>query len=232
MSRGHLVKAYIYDEDHHKPVLHCLFNPQSYSFSKTNSWQVNLLPGQNVAKASFQGGQAMTMSFQLFFDTSLDSGGEAIEMQILEMDVRGYTNKLLELMKIDPQIKDQDTKSQKGRPPIVSFHWGNYWSFKGVINSVNLQFTMFDSTGTPLRATADVQLQQVEEDGQYPRQNPTSGGEGVRASRIVQPGDTIDGIAYEEYGDPTVWRRLADVNGLDNPRDLRPGQRLVVPSLL
>ena len=48
---------------------------------------------------------------------------------------------------------------------------------------------------------------------------------------IVLPGDTIDGIAAKEYGDPKAWRFIADTNNLDNPKDLRPGQALIIEEL-
>jgi len=177
-----------------------------------------------VPNANFTGGDVMTMSFQLLFDTYSGQSEED------DQDVREYTEKLLMLMKIDTALHNSND-TVAGRPPIVSFHWGDYWSFKGVITSVELRFTLFTGQGKPVRATAQVSLQQFEELGTYPRQNPTSGGEGVRASRMVEVGDTLDLIAYQEYGDATRWRPLAVANHLENPRALRPGQRLVVPEL-
>jgi hypothetical protein len=219
-----LVKAFIRDEDHGVDVLQCLFNPTDYTFAKSNQWKADPLKGTNVPQASFQGGGIMSMKFQLFFDTyGADSAGDT--------DVRDHTDKLLGLMKIDDRLKNNDRKARKGRPPIISFHWGHYWSFKGVIKSVNLKFVLFTGDGKPVRATADVELQQVEEEGLQRPQNPTSGGPGVRASRLVRPGDTLDLIAYQEYGDPTLWRPIADANHLENPRALRAGQRLSIPSL-
>lgn len=224
MAGGQLVKAYIYDEDHRRKVLECLFNPTDYELARSNQWAVDKLPGNNAPQVSFQGGDAMSMRFQLFFDT-YGAGASS------HADVRTYTEELLKLMNIDPQLKNNDLQAHKGRPPVCSFRWGDYWSFKGVFTSVSLRFTLFESDGKPVRATADVTLQQVEEAGTYPRQNPTSGGAGARASKIVQPGETLDLIAYQEYGDPTLWRHIATANGIENPRSLHAGQRLVVPSL-
>jgi hypothetical protein len=198
-------------------TLDCLFNPSDYSFSKANSWKSDSLKGNNVPKADFQGGGVMSMKFQLFFDT-YDKG----------TDVRtACTDKLLTMMK----IVESDSKKNVGQPPYVEFHWGTTWSFKGVIKSINLKFTLFNPDGTPVRATADLELQQALDEKMYAGQNPTSGGDGARASRLVRPGDTLDLISYQEYGDPTLWRHLAEANRLEDPRALRPGQRLVVPSL-
>jgi len=83
----------------------------------------------------------------------------------------------------------------------------------------------------PVRATASMSMLQVKDAGTYPAQNPTSGGEGVRATHTVEWGDTLDLIAFREYGDATKWRPLAQANNLEDPRALRPGQKLVVPDI-
>jgi nucleoid-associated protein YgaU len=33
-----------------------------------------------------------------------------------------------------------------------------------------------------------------------------------------------------EYGDPTLWRRLAIYNGIDDPLRLRSGLRIFIPT--
>lgn len=45
----------------------------------------------------------------------------------------------------------------------------------------------------------------------------------------VVNGDLIDKIAYEFYGDETLWWLIADVNNIDYAWDLRPGQILTIP---
>jgi nucleoid-associated protein YgaU len=48
---------------------------------------------------------------------------------------------------------------------------------------------------------------------------------------MVKEGDTIDWIAHEEYGDPSRWRFIAAVNGIDDPKRLKPGQVLAIAPL-
>lgn len=47
----------------------------------------------------------------------------------------------------------------------------------------------------------------------------------------VKQGDTLKRIAAKEYGNPNLWRRIADANKIDNPRLLKPGMKLVIPPL-
>jgi nucleoid-associated protein YgaU len=48
---------------------------------------------------------------------------------------------------------------------------------------------------------------------------------------VVKEGDTLSGIAGEEYEDPRKWRPIADFNRIDSPRILKPGQILAIPAL-
>ena len=47
----------------------------------------------------------------------------------------------------------------------------------------------------------------------------------------VKDGDSLPSIAYEAYGDATVWRAIADANGIENPIHLRRGRSLSLPKL-
>jgi phage tail protein X len=161
---------------------------------------------------------------QLFFDT-YDTKDEAKQKK----DVRKeYTDAIWELMMIDPTLKDK--KATKGRPPKVHFQWGKAWSFDAVITSLKQTFTLFLPDGTPVRATLDVTFQQVKDAKLFPKQNPTSGGDGGERVWTVNEGDSLAWIAYKEYGDATQWKRIADANRLAQVRRLPPGMVLEIPN--
>ena len=69
---------------------------------------------------------------------------------------------------------------------------------------------------------------QASDEGKYPGQNPTTVGKPGYKRRMVKQGDTLDWIAFEEYGDAAMWRLIAETNDLDNPKILRPGQILSI----
>lgn len=45
----------------------------------------------------------------------------------------------------------------------------------------------------------------------------------------VQNDDTLITIAVREYGDPTLWREIADANDIRDPKSVVPGQRIRLP---
>lgn len=208
-------KARIIKLDPPREEIQCLFNPNEYTFSKRNTWTKKEVKGKNVPELEFGGGDSMTLKMQLFFDTYATGG-----------DVRDITNRIWKLMSIDPQLTDMT--SGKGRPPMVEFQWGSTWSFQAVITDISQKFTLFRSDGKPVRATLDVTFLQAKEDGKYPGQNPTTIGQPGYRRRMVKEGDSIDWIAFDEYGDSAMWRFIADTNNLDNPHRLRVGQVLAI----
>jgi hypothetical protein len=207
-----------------RQAVECMFNPKEYTFSKQNKWSEKPVKGKGVSHLEFSGGEPASLKLQLLFDTYEAHGRAAAGL-----DVRQLTRRLWDMMKIDK--KTIDPKTHKGQPPHVRFEWGKLWSFEAVIESISQKFTLFDSQGTPLRAVLDVSFKQIRDEGQYPRQNPTSGGMPGERLRIVRADETLAGIAYEEYGDPTVWRHLAETNNLADPRRLRVGQTLLIRPL-
>jgi nucleoid-associated protein YgaU len=52
-----------------------------------------------------------------------------------------------------------------------------------------------------------------------------------RRTYIVQPGDTLRGIARDIYGDPNQFDLIAAENNLTNESVLRVGQELIIPPL-
>ncbi|MDR3577374.1 MAG: LysM peptidoglycan-binding domain-containing protein [Anaerolineaceae bacterium] len=218
MLTGELVKATITNLDTNQSV-DCLFNPSEYTFSKSNNWAMSKTRGANVPKLEFNGGNPTDLKMELFFDTY-----ESAE------DVRRkYTNGLWELARVNSQKKDPRT--HKSRPPMCEFRWGSTWSFKAVVVNISQKFTMFLSDGTPVRATVEISLRQVEDEGIYPNQNPTSGGIAGYRTHVVREGELLDWIASQEYGESKYWRYIADINGIGDPMRIKPGTVLSLPPL-
>ncbi len=200
---------------------HCLFNPKEYSIAKSNKWSAPPSKGKNLGEYEFGGGDPAKMTLQLLFDTFENDEG---------LDVRELTHPIWKLMLIDPKLT-VNSAGKKGRPPKVQFQWGKSFGFIAVITSITQKFILFREDGIPVRATLDVSFQQIQDEEWYTKQNPTSGGVGGGRQVTVKDGDTLTGIAYEEYGDSNSWRAIADANHLTQVRRLLPGMVLEIPNL-
>lgn len=199
-------------------TIECLFNPSEFKLSKSTQWKAPEAKGKNAQSLRFQQGQSGTLSMTLVLDTT--ATGEAVTT---------HTNRLLQLMHVDRNLAGADSARNKARPPWVRFRWGDFTSFKAVLERLDLTYTYFSSTGVPLRAKASVTLKQFEDEDSWPPQNPTSGTPRPHRLHQTQPGETLDRISAVQLGDPTRWRELAEVNGLDDPLALTPGAVLIIP---
>ena len=211
-------KAFLETEDGTR--VSCLFNPAQLKISRSNTWSGAALPGRGVTRLRYTGANSGVLRVDLFFDTT-DTG----------TDVSIHTGKIVSLMDVDPTLPGTDESKHSTRPPYVTFHWGDLHSFKAVIAQLELTYTYFSSTGMPLRATMALVLRQYEESQAFGRQNPTSGTPRPHRVHRVQPGETLDRISAQYYGDSTRWRTLASANAIADPLALRPGSLLTIPKL-
>jgi hypothetical protein len=193
------------------------FNPGEYSVDKSSTWtRPQMKGGKQTGKPEFQGANAQTVKMEILFDQYVSGP-----------DVAKSVNTLIEWV----MPTEDSVKKKKPQPPIVMFEWGPnpaLTSFRAYVKQVSAKFILFDSDGTPLRATASVTLEEVPIPPK--KTNPTSGAIHGRRTHLVAQGDTLASIAWAEYEDPGLWRGLAAFNGIDDPLRVQPGRTILVPT--
>lgn len=183
------------------------FNPTDYSMEKSNEFANINIPGLESPLLQFVRGGLETLSMDLFFDSYEEN-----------KDVREYTKKITDLLKVDEDIH---------APPVLEFVWGSL-DFTCVLSRVNKKFTMFRSDGAPVRATLTVTFNEYKTEAELKK--PTSSPDRTKVYTI-KGGDSLWAIAVEEYGDTTQWRAIAEANKIENPRILEIGKEIVIPRL-
>ena len=101
-------------------------------------------------------------------------------------------------------------------------------TFIGVLEQANQRFTLFLPNGTPVRATVDVTFKEFWDEK---KQGGRLQSAHFAKLQVVHQGDTLSAIAGQKYGDPALWRPIAEANGIDDPLDVQPGQVLVIPPI-
>lgn len=137
-----LVKAEIAATEGDKTTVQVYFNPKDLTVDKPAQWQVHKSSKDEPPTLEYTSGQPKTMSVELMFDMFEEKG-----------DVYAtYISKLERLVLIDAGL---------ARPPLCTFTWGsNMPIFKGVIEDLNVKYTLFLPDGTPTRATATMKWKQ------------------------------------------------------------------------
>lgn len=123
-------------------------------------------------------------------------------------------------------------------PPVVILHYGEFTQgskhkpdYQFFVEKLDVDYSMFLPDGTPVRAKVALHLVQVID---------VMDEERIRAKRspdhariyTVKRGDSLQSIARYAFDDPREWRRIADINKIDDLMCLRPGQVLLLPPIL
>ncbi len=204
-----LEKAQLIDVDKNA-TFSVLFNPKEFSIQKSVQWEPHKAPGLDLPEQEFTSGNPAVLSVELFFDSYEE-----------KKDVHEHTDKLQNLTLVN---------ADKHRPPMVMFSWGKV-KFKGVVESLTVRYTMFLSDGRACRATASLTIKEAQTAKEQLEKNPRNSPDHTKR-RTMKMGETLALIAHEEYDDPAEWRRIADANGISDPKDVRPGMVLTLPPIL
>jgi nucleoid-associated protein YgaU len=192
------------------------FNPKELTLGKAASWTRQTAKGNKKAgPPQYNGPMPSKLALEMFFDASAKQDDAVVKR----------VEKLFSCCTPTPA----SLKQNKGSPPWVLFRWGQLTGSLSYIASVQVKYTLFTAAGVPVRATCTVALEEIA--GDPPKQNPTSGGLVPRRVHVLIEGETLAGIAYNEYGNASLWRAVAAANRIDDPMRLRPGTSVLLPAV-
>lgn len=198
---------------HTKEEIGAFFNPEEYTLNQDNNFAVQSIPGLSGPRVQFVNGNLRTLEMELLFDT-WDTP------RVPKEDVRGLTGKLTKLMEIDSQLH---------APPLLRVEWSSL-QFRCVLARASQKFIMFTDDGRPVRARITCTFNEVIDAEQEAKKVNRQTVDYTKL-HVVTEGETLSGIATKYYEDPRLWRPIAIVNDLADPRAVVVGQRLKVPSL-
>ena len=204
---GGLIKTFAFD-----------FNPAQLSLTRRAQWKTT--PAQIERDGSlpeFMGSQPREMGVEIF----LDSSDEPTSNSVL---------KKVESLLACCDVTTKSIAAKQPSPPWVVFQWGSFSTarFTSYVSSVEAAYSLFGTTGVPIRATCRLQLHEIPSNTKG--QNPTSGALTAQRVHRVVAGDSLQSLAWREYGDSAAWRAIAEANGIDDPTRLANGVELVLPS--
>jgi len=221
LTGGSLQKAMlrVVDGDTKTLQLAFMYNPAELTTAKSANWNRPQQKGAGSAgKPQFTGAGPQTVQMEIWFDA----------WDVADADVTGSVKTLFEWTKPTPT----SITKKLPRPPVLGFEWGSNQilaDLKFFLKTVNAKYVLFKPDGTPIRASATITLEEVPEDP--PKQNPSSGALQSRRTRLLAEGDSLHSVAWQEYGDPALWRGLAAFNDIDDPLRVAAGTRVLVPTI-
>ncbi|HYH96790.1 MAG TPA: hypothetical protein VD972_12510 [Hyalangium sp.] len=189
----------------------------------------------------FTGGGTTELLLELLFDVSLL--GSSVQTE----DVRDLTQPLWRL------AENSVAEGGFGRPPRMRIVWGKRLNEPVVVASIAERWEHFTPSGAPQRSWVRMRLVRVEEaaseSAEVPpvpagltaeqveeRLSPESFeahevlGAGGEPGQPPVTGQRLDEVAHQYYGDPSLWRLVAALNGIDDPMRIPAGTVLRLPT--
>ncbi|MCW2872431.1 LysM peptidoglycan-binding domain-containing protein [Actinacidiphila oryziradicis] len=204
---GGLIKTFNFD-----------FNPTELALTRRAQWKTTPTAAvRDGAVPEFMGPEPREMSVEIFLDRSEDPDSN---------DVLKNVEALFSCC----ETTAASIAAKQPSTPWVVFQWGAFSSarFTAYVSAVEAKYLMFGTTGMPIRASCTVQLHEIP--SKTAGQNPTSGALTAQRVHRVVAGDSLQFLAWREYGDATAWRTIAEANGIDDPAQLPPGTELMLPA--
>ena len=128
------------------------YNPKEFQVNKALTWAESTTPGVAANPLQFQKGAPMTASFDLVFDTTGDSPVKNVQT--------AWVTGLLALTNASREAaQDEKSTLPTQRPHALIFTWGSF-TMKCVVESINVTYLMFASTGEAVRARCQVKLKE------------------------------------------------------------------------
>lgn len=194
------------------------FNPASLKVTYTN--QVDTKDQSTGSAMQYVGRGTSKLSVELIFDVS---GANAENTT----DVRKITEKVASFMKTTQEGTGKDTRFKVSG---VRFQWGSFL-FDGIIDSMDETLDLWSEDGYPLRSTVALSLSQpgIHFDLQTnPHATPppaSSAGQPPAGTTPLTPaaqGASVQGMVASA-GLKADWKAVAQLNGIENPRQLAAG---------
>ena len=182
-------------------------NEQQYSSSDTTN-------GSSVQITKYKGGGSNLFEIVMFFDGTGIISTDKVDDQIQKVKDLVY-----------------EYNGDIHEPNYLRVYWGTQSLFQGRLKNWNVNYTMLDMDGTPLRAEVTATLVESISAKKKALEEKKSSAD-LTHVRTVHDGDNLPLMCYRIYGDSKYYLKVARYNELTNFRDIKPGDVIVFPPVI
>ena len=202
------------------PKMEVMFNPSSFQEKHANAYQTPRIQAVNSSGKPALYGYTPPgdLSFQLILDGT-GVGFFGAEQLVRVMSGESVKSQIATFKRLCLEMNGEIHE-----PNYLKISWGDF-KFSCRLATLDITYKLFDEAGDPIRAelatkfVKDKSAQTIllEADKQSPD---------LTHVRTVRSGDTLPLLCREIYGSSAHYLRVAADNGLDDFRNLTPGQKL------
>lgn len=189
-------------------------NPNGYHQNRKHNYtQTPVIGGTEVYR--FGNEEAEKQSFEFIFDASL------VSLTSIPSDVKTKVDGFIKLIYL--------VNGTTHTPNNLLLSWGTL-QFRCFCESVDVEYTHFNASGTPIRAKVKADFKQKITHKEYQTKIQKNSPD-MTHYKVINAGVDLPSIANEIYKDPSYCIELAAFNQLDTFRNLRQGTEIIAPPL-
>jgi hypothetical protein len=117
------------------------------------------------------------------------------------------------------------------KPPDLIVQWGPPvagFMVTAQMTKADITYVRVSSDGIPIHAVCNLTLK--ESPSPLSMTNPTSGGRPGRNRHVMIADENLMSVSTANFGTPNAWRMIAEVNGIDDPNSVKPGDVIYLPA--
>ncbi|NER78560.1 MAG: hypothetical protein F6K42_03085 [Leptolyngbya sp. SIO1D8] len=202
-----------------------MFNPESYSFKHENEYQTyqGINTSGRTARYSLTRSRALSLKF-VIDDSSATAGLLTGTSAIGPFPRKTVYKRVEEFLDFTARMD-----GELHQPKYLRLEWGDL-IFDCRLQSVDVNYTLFNRSGTAIRAELDTTfVEDIEVSKRLQKEGKNS--PDLTHTRTSVSGDTLPLLAHRIYRDPNYYIRLAQANKLNNFRKLKAGSTIHFPPI-
>ena len=189
-------------------------NPASYTHEHEVSYNDQQPLGTPGTTLWFKGIPPQKVSFDIYFDATVGSSTLS----------KSVADRIAEFKKICFNYNGAIHE-----PNYLILSWGTL-AFKCKLTSLSISYTLFKSSGTPLRAKLSVSFKEALDANRIAKEANNQSPDLTHYIQVKE-GDTLPLLCHKVYGDSRYYMEVAAYNNILNFRALKPGMELYLPPI-
>lgn len=192
-----------------------MINPDTIKIQKSIEYNEQQAPATSSASQKYKSTPSDKLSFEIVIDCTgiVDSKriDMAKEITALETIIYTYNGKI-------------------HRPNFVKVQWGQNITFNGVLESIDISYTLFKPDGSPLRAKISLSFSQYISPKTVTMQDAPQSPD-LTHIVTVSEGMSLPQLCLQTWNDDSLYIQVAEFNGLNKFRNLNGISKLIFPPI-
>lgn len=190
-----------------------MINPDTIKIQKSIEYNEQQAPATSSASQKYKSTPSDKLSFEIIIDCTGIVDAKRIDMaqeiEALETIIYTYNGKI-------------------HRPNFVKVQWGQNITFNGVLDSIDISYTLFKPDGNPLRAKISLAFSQYISPKSVTMIDAPQSPDLTHIVNVTE-GMSLPQLCLQTWDDDSLYIQVAQFNNLNKFRNLKGINKLIFP---